>query len=91
MQILHSINLPQPSQKRHAAPPGKWFTASHPDLVYAQGAKNSNKTLQFFKGENFFVGDKGHAFFRTAIAAAQIAAVGNSQPQIGDGPSMIVY
>jgi hypothetical protein len=75
MQMLHTCNLPNSFQKLQAASPGKRLTACNPDLVYAQGAKNSNKTLLFFKAENFLMGDEGHTLFWPAVSAAQVAAV----------------
>ena len=87
----NTISLPQPCQKGKAAPPGKRFTTGHSDLINAQRTKNNCEALQFFKGENFLMGDKGHSFFRTTIAAAQVAAIRDSQPQICDWPVVIIY
>jgi hypothetical protein len=91
MQMLHPVNLPQSCQKRQATPPGKWFTARHTDLVNPQIAENGCETLQFFKGKNFFMRNKRDTLFRTAIPAAQIAAVGNSQTQVSDISAVIVF
>ena len=89
--MLHPVNLPQSCQKRQATPPGKWFTARHTDLVNPQIAENGRETLQFFKGKNFFMRNKRDTLFRTAIPAAQIAAVGNSQTQVSDISAVIVF
>jgi len=77
--------------KRKAAPPGKRFSARHPDFIYSQCTKNSCETLQFFKGKNFLMGDKWHTLFRTAIPAAQIAAVCYGQTEICDRPLVVIY
>src|SRR5690625_7759158 len=80
-QFFHGAQVPH--QVEDVAP-HQGLTAGETDLADPQLDKGRCHPGQLFQGEDFAAGQKGHGF-RHAIDTAEGTAVGDREPQVGDG------
>src|SRR5450432_4126402 len=66
--------------------PQEWLAAGEPHLRYSGTREGANNHGDFFEAQQFFAWQKGEAwpedFARHAVAAPQIAAIGNRDSQV---------
>src|SRR5580700_4037482 len=74
----------QGRKQRHDAATDEWLAAGQAQFAYAARNKGRAQPVKFLKRQDLGLGQKGHVF-RHAIDAAEIAAVGHRDPQVGDG------
>src|SRR5262245_21538820 len=61
--------------------PNKRLAAGQPQATDAQLRNNTDEASDFFKGEDFAAREELDIFVRHAIEAADVAAVGDADPQ----------
>ena len=71
-------------EQRHDTAADQRLAAGEAQLAHALDDEGGAEPIQFFQGEEIGLGQEGHVF-RHAIDAAEIAAVGHRDAQIGDG------
>jgi len=74
------------ADQRHHVASDQRFAAGQPQFPHTLGDEGRAKPVELFEREQVGLGQECHVF-RHAIEAAQIAAVGDRNPQITDGPA----
>ena len=70
-------------EQSHDAAADERLAAGDPQLAHAQSDEDGTDPLEFLQRQDFRLGEEHHVLGH-AIAAAQVAAVGYRDPQIGD-------
>src|SRR5690606_1301871 len=66
------------------------FASGKPDLGYAQVCQDTHESFDFFKSEQLFFRKVFDAFFRHAVKATQVTAVGYRQPEVVQFSSVVI-
>ena len=74
----------QRADQRHDAPPHQRFAAGEPKLAHAPRDESRAQPVEFLERQQIGLRQETHVL-RHAIDAAEIAPVGDRDPQIGDG------
>ena len=74
----------QRRDKRHDAAPDQRLAAGQAQLAHAARHEGRAQPVELLEREDLGLGQKRHVF-RHAIDAAEVAAVGHRDAQIGDG------
>ena len=90
VQILNAGNLTYPVDQFHKIGPDKRFTTRQPYFRNAQGCQYCYEAFNFFKCQKLIFWQVTDPILRHAIKATKVTAVCNGQPDISNGPSMIV-
>ena len=75
----------QRAEQRHDAAPHQRLAAGEPQLAHAAGDEGAAQPVELLQREQVGLGQERHVF-RHAVDAAEIAAVGDRDAQIGDRP-----
>src|SRR4029078_2499679 len=59
------------------------FAAGEAKLVHAKRGGDADEAFDFFEGEDITTGEEPHIFIRHAVEAANVTAVGDTNPQTG--------
>ena len=70
----------------HDVAPDQGLAAGEPDLAHAEIDEGRGQPVELLQGEQLGLGQEGHLLGH-AVDAAEIAAVGDRQPDVGDLPS----
>ena len=70
--------------RRHDAAPDQRLAAGQAQLAHALGDEGGAQAVEFLQRQHVGLGQERHVF-RHAVDAAEVAAVGDRHPQIGDG------
>jgi hypothetical protein len=76
----------EPLEQPHDVPPHQRFAAGQPELAHALGDKGGCQPVDLLERQDVLARQEGHGLGH-AIDAAEVAAVGDRDPQIGDVPA----
>ena len=76
----------QRAHQRHHVAPDQRLAAGQPELAHALGDEGRAQPVEFFQRQQIGLGQEGHVLGH-AVEAAQVAAVGDRDAQIADGPA----
>jgi hypothetical protein len=66
--------------------PGEWLAAGQADIGDAEPGERPDEPLDLLEAENFRTVEPRHPLGGHAVATAEVAPVGDRDPQIGDRP-----
>ena len=85
-QLLERARAQMPRQRldqAHDVPPYQRLAAGEPELPHPAADEGGGDPVDLLEGQDLLFRQKGHVF-RHAVNAAEIAAVGHRDPEIGD-------
>jgi hypothetical protein len=90
-EVVDTLDRREALDQRREFAPHQRLAAGQADGVDAETGEEADESLDLLEGEDFVTRDPVHPLGRHAVAAAEVAAVGDRHPQIADQPAVRVF